>query len=513
MKYKSFISDLHVNLHPDQMESLNKWYQHMRKVSDFFTIAYYPYHMVVNKNGFKSEEEIDYKLMESQWKTIENFLIDKSKTDNYINFLGFEWQGTGEDGDHNIYFKDDMGDILLKPRYEDLVEVYSGKDVIGIPHHLAYSLGNRGKNWDTHNEKFSPIAEIYSHHGSSESDETNLKMDRHQHMGPRVDGGTVVDGLNRGIHIGIIASGDNHEVPALVKHGRAGVWAETYSKDSIWDAINKRRTFGFTDSKIITWMEVADQPMGSIVSSNKSAELMKIKVKANSSIERIELYKNGKLDQIKLVKDLVKKNDSDQIRFKFKLECGWGPDTNMFPEHTSKEWHGELKTNGKILGIESVYNSFENDSEIKDVHDATFSATSHQPTRKDGWMRDYSLKNEGFIFEIESSIDDSISIIINGLEKKYSVSELLEGSHLIVFENEAKKLVQEKSGLTEFYRSDSWYHNAYKAKLYCAALSNEYEIDASFELIPTKKEENYFVKVIQEDGQTGWTSPIWLSSK
>lgn len=107
-------------------------------------------------------------------------LIDRLElTPARIEAMGYEWQGSGLDGDHNVFFLHNNGKQEHPMRYQDLAAAYEGQEVIGIPHHLAYQPGSRGKNWDTHNETFSPIAEIYSSHGSSENDDGPLSMDRH----------------------------------------------------------------------------------------------------------------------------------------------------------------------------------------------------------------------------------------------------------------------------------------------------------------------------------------------
>ena len=206
---------------------------------------------------------------------------------------------------------------------------------IGIPHHLAYSLGNRGKNWDTHDESFSPVAEIFSHHGSSERDATSIPMERHIHMGPRVDGTSVVAGLKRGKHFGLICSGDNHEVPAMVKYGRAGVWADDYSKDAIWDALTSRRTFGFTGSRIDVWTEAEGHPLGSVFTTDAEEVELKVRAHANSKVERIELYRDGDLDDVHVVRWRAPEPSEDgTVRFKFRVEFGWGPNVKYFPEAT-----------------------------------------------------------------------------------------------------------------------------------------------------------------------------------
>ncbi|MGX7059837.1 DUF3604 domain-containing protein [Vagococcus humatus] len=515
MTYNSYITDLHLNLHPNQIDLLDKWYEHSKKVSDFFTIAYYPYHMIEVKNGYKTEEEIDFEKMHHQWGEIKKFLNKKNKEDNFISFLGYEWQGAGLDGDHNIYFQKDTGDILLPKRYEELVNSFKGREVIGIPHHLGYSVGNRGKNWLTHNEEFSPLVEIYSHHGSSEKDQTNLAMDRHIHMGPRVDGGTVLDGLKQGYHFGVIASGDNHEIPALVKNGRAGVWAESYTKESIWNAFKERRTFGFTDSRITVWTELEGHPMGSIISTNNKKSQMYVSIVANSCVERIELYKNTQLIDIYIPKSSCKeRSQKETVCFKFKLECGWGPNVKIFPNVYEKNWKGTLKTEGKIKSVESIFNSFDNTFNIStDQRTVDFNCKSQKNTDTDHWMRDGSMKNEGYIFEIEAPITSEIQIDLDGEKIIYSVLDILQKSHLFVFEKEARKLVKNLSDLQDFYRSDGWYHNAYKAKIYQGFVKEAYEVETYFEVVPPLiGEESYFVKVFQSDGQVAWGSPIWLKN-
>ena len=67
-----------------------------------------------------------------------------------------------------LFFLDNEQDMKHPMRYQELRDDYKDTEAIGIPHHVAYQLGSRGKNWATHDENFSPFAEIYSSHGCSE---------------------------------------------------------------------------------------------------------------------------------------------------------------------------------------------------------------------------------------------------------------------------------------------------------------------------------------------------------
>ena len=508
MDYQSYIADLHLNLHPDQLDELEGWFEHCERVSDFFTLAYYPYQMVELPGGFCTEQEIDSRLMREQWTRILSFLARREQEDGFVCFPGFEWQGTGEDGDHNVYFKT-AGDIELPARYQGLVETYRGQDAIGIPHHMAYSLGNRGKNWETHDESFSPVAEVFSHHGSSERDATSLPMERHIHMGPRVDGTSLVAGLKRGAHFGIICSGDNHEVPAMVKYGRAGVWASEYTKDALWDALISRRTFGFTGSRIDLWCEAEGHPIGSVFSTDSEEVELRVGVRANSRVERIELYRNGDLDDVHVLRWREPPADGT-VRFKFRVEFGWGPNVRYFPEFTEKIWEGTLVSPGRVVSVEPVFSSLENRHEVVDERTVAFVAKS-QKAGGTHWVRDSSMRTEGFVFELETPLSGTVVMEVCGARFSWPVRRILAGSFLEVFEDEAKELVRAACGMDAFYRSDAWYHNAYKIKVYQGFVADQYEVEDRFLLRPGADETSWFVKAVQADGQTAWASPIWIT--
>lgn len=521
--YTSFITDLHLNLHPGQIDELERWFEHCERVSDFFTLAYYPYHVVKVSDSFSTEAEIDPEPMREQWGRICDFLRNREESDGFVSLPGFEWQGTGEDGDHNVYFKTG-GDIELPARYQQLVEDYRGQDVIGIPHHLAYSLGNRGKNWATHDETFSPFVETFSHHGSSERGETSIPMERHIHMGPRVDETSVVAGIKRGYHFGIICSGDNHEVPAMVRYGRAGVWAADYSKDAIWDALVSRRVYGFTGPRVDVYAEAEGHPLGSVFSTASDEVAIDVRAAAASKVERIELYRDGDLADVRVVPwpelgaagtpgaaDAVASAGAT-VRFKFRVEFGWGPNVKYFPEATSKLWQGSLETEGRVVSIEPVFSSFENRFEVVGKRRVEFTAKS-QKTSGTHWMGDSAMRTEGFVFELEAPVDGDVRLSVSGRDFAWPVRKILAGSFLEVFEDEAKRLVEQAGHPAEFYRSDAWYHNAYKLKVHQGFLADQYEVATSFSVRTEAREHSWFAKVVQADGQTAWASPIWITKE
>jgi predicted DNA-binding protein with PD1-like motif len=118
-----------------------------------------------------------------------------------------------EHGDHNIYYKETTDEIIRAATLEDMrVQLRhlarQGRQSFLIPHHIGYRRGFRGINWADFTSEFSPVVEILSMHGLSESDEAPYP---YLHvMGPRDSRSTMQHGLSIGNIFGVIGSSDHH---------------------------------------------------------------------------------------------------------------------------------------------------------------------------------------------------------------------------------------------------------------------------------------------------------------
>ena len=510
-KYDILFTDLHSNVHHNQIDELDMWYKQAQEVLDFWAIAYYPYYMRKEEGAMPVEDIYDMDIVQKDWQAIKKYL-NEQKDNGYPVFLGYEWQGAGLDGDHNVFFKDD-GDLINPMRYEDLCKQLVDA-ALAIPHHLAYTLGHRGKNWQTHNEERSPFAEIYSSHGSSESGYTDIHMNRHIHMGPRTGGTSVVDGLKAGHEVGIIASGDNHVVPGMYGHGYAAVLATENNKDAIWDALKKRRVYGVSHNKILLNYEVDEHIMGSSFDTDKQSFTHQVDVEAGDKISRIELIKDGDVletyaHNLSAAESLPV--DTDQVTFKFKIEFGWGPDTRIFEDITSKIWEGQVRTEGEILSVEKCWTSPNQKVNELTENMCDFTLESHKSSQTGKWMGPSPVTTEGFIFEMKAPIDSTVTFDIDGKTYEKTVRDILDNTDLFVQYDEAKQLVKERFGLTDYYRSDPFYHNAYKVRLLKGSTEKEYKTYVTFDVKQDVGKSFYYVKAIQRDGAVAWSSPIWIN--
>ena len=510
MKYKYLITDFQTNIHHEQMNQLEEWYEQAKEMLDFWPIAYYPYYLRKDETGIFLEDIHTMDKVQEDWKKINEFVKVKNKENkDFPIFSGYEWQGAGLDGDHNVFFKNE-GPLVNPMRYSELYEELKEKDAIAIPHHLAYSLFHRGKNWETHIDEFSPFAEIYSSHGSSESGDTDIHMSRHIHMGPRTGGTSVFDGLKKGNKVGIIASGDNHVVAAQYGHGFAGVLAENNTPKSIWDAILKRRVYGMTSGRVELLYEINENVMGSEFQTVDDKLKHHIKVETQEAIDRIVIYKNGKPHfTYNHGEKWMNEELADIVKFKFKIEFGWGPDLKIYPDIQKKEWIGTLNTSGKICSIEKCWTSIGQWINKVDDNSCEFGLTTRKTTQSGKWMGPSPVTTEGFVFEIEADINSKVILEVDGQKFEKSVRELLDNTSLIVFLDEAKALAKERFGFDDYYRSDPFYHNAYKVRLMKAKPEIAYKIDKEV-MLDFDNDSYYLAKVYCTDGSVAWSSPIWV---
>lgn len=507
-KYKVLWTDMHSNLHHNQINELPKWLEQMKKTMDFWPIAYYPYGMQKHESGLSVEDKFNDDEINQDWEILRE-AANQANSDGFPMFMGYEWQGAGLDGDHNVFFKDNHQFMQYPLRYEELKEAYKNKDVIAIPHHLAYQLGHRGKNWETQDDQFSPFAEIYSSHGSSENDATCIGMDRHIHMGPRTGMTAVERGWEKGHRFGVIASGDNHSCPAVYGFGYCAVLAKSNRKEDIWDAFINRRVYGVSKERMLIDYSIDDTIMGGQVVASSNSKLH-LDVVGGNAIDRIEIIKDNIVEKmIPHTSTWEKRKLEGKIRFKFQLELGWGPDRRIFPNIESKKWKGSLYTSGKLISIEKCWSNF--GQELINVTDNSceFDITSYKTTASGKWMGPSAVTTEGFIFEIEDEINSSVQLNIDGKSYNLKIKDLLYSSQIIPLLDEVNELLKERYNFNKFYRSDSWWHNCYKIKIGQAVPEIGYHVILD-ENIDTTDCENVRIRIWQKNGGVAWVSPIFI---
>ena len=168
-------------------------------------------------------------------------------------------------------------------------------------------------------------------------------------MSPGTSATTWQAALDKGYRIGAIASNDGPGLPGSWGKGLAGVWADSLTREDVYEALKERRTYGVTGDRIRLQFRVNGAPMGSLISRADSAEIS-YRIRCPDALDRIELVHNG------LQKDSYyhpdRKVKGGKGNYSIRVDFGWGPERHFgFPENLTR-WTGSLKlAGGRLMGV------------------------------------------------------------------------------------------------------------------------------------------------------------------
>ncbi|MCD6465250.1 DUF3604 domain-containing protein [Candidatus Bathyarchaeota archaeon] len=524
--YSIFWGDTHTNVHgedmyypPLTMERLRRIINAAREHLDFFAIAYYPF-IWYSINGLIIESYKHRKRFDEEWKLVQKAIKEANEPGKFVTFLGYEWHSR-KYGDHNVYYLRDDGPLDFSETLEELYENLRRNDGIAIPHHTGYQVGERGKNWDFHDEELSPMAEIYSSHGSSESIDAPIPLYSNLSMGPGTSGGMLQDGLNRGRKFGIIASGDNHnDFPGVWGNGLAAVFAKELTRKALWEAMKKRRVYGVTGDRIKLYFSINGHIMGEAFESDKPINIG-IEVTGSDAIDRVQIIRDGRViyTYSHAEKWAIPKGE-EVVRAKIRVQAGWGPASRYGLKNLkSREMRGTFSvSSGEIVSVEPCFTYFGQKIELLNPQKCCFKFTV-QPRRRSlasVIAQHHRVGVQGAVFEVEMPLKGMISIRVDGKTIDFTLSEALEEERIIAFREEAEKLIFEQFGLKpdNIENHDTFWHNAWKLKISRAIPFEGYHASISYlDESVQKGGHYYYVRAMQSNGQMAWSSPIWVKVK
>jgi hypothetical protein len=232
------------------------------------------------------------------------------------------------------------------PQLQQLQQMARQSGAICVPHHIGYAPGYRGLDWRYFDETVSPLVEIYSLHGCSESEEAPYPM-LHD-MGPRSWQSTAAAGWAAGHRFGVIASTDHHGgYPGSHGDGRVAVLASRLTRDAVWGALLERRVYAVTGDKIDARLWVDDAEIGSLVKSPDQRHL-RVRVQGSAALDRVELLKNDRVCQRFF--PAVVEPDETLDRYRLRLTWGWGRKDEVI------SWQARLQlSDGAIRQVESCF--------------------------------------------------------------------------------------------------------------------------------------------------------------
>jgi len=510
--YNVYWGDSHLNIRVHQMEECEKGFEQARAHLDFFPVAYYPF--AYEDTELRIETVRNRPEFLAHWERIIEAVHEYNESGRFITFPGYEWHGNRKKwGDHNIYFPDpDNAPLLDTWELPDLFGQIRELGGMAIPHHTGYQVGQRGKDWSFHDDDITPFTELYSGHGSSERAFGTLPMEGNHNMGPRVAGGSAVEGLNRGYRLGLIASGDNHGLyPGLYGKGLMGVVAPELTREALWKAFFQRRVYGVSGDRILLRFSSKDGEMGSVVpvSRDEPAEFQ-FSVTGNDEIERVELIKNGKIiDEIPHADRWRFPGPDDRVRWKMRIETGWGPSREHGFSRDEYIWKCGFE-GPEILGIEECFAVPGNKTEKMDTNACEW--RNRIPLREGGFRGAFNVK-QSVVIEYRGTSEEMITVRGNNLEAEHNSREFARGPKLL-YDFEASRLFAEETFEIDFAtieNHDVIYHTSDKMRIMRALPEQAWTLNGSFTDTGERTEKDYYyIRVRQTNGHMAWSSPIWI---
>ena len=486
---------------------------------DFYAAAYYTAQAgAFREGGHLAESDQPHALvlegwkprerLEKEWAEVEDATRAMNDPGRFVTFPGYEWQGDGSSGDHNVYARAE-GTLPLF-HVETIEELYArlkGIEALAIPHHTAYRPGVRGRDWGVYDEALSPFCEIYSVHGCSEVDDEWVGMRQNAHMGPNLYPGTWQAALDRGYHIGCVCSTDNWgEMPGCYGHGRMAVLATELTREALWDAFKARRVYGVTGDRIALDFRVNGADMGRIISSG-GRRTIRVRVTGSDELDRVELLRNGRVIATHCHQGTwTMPKAGARSAYKMRVEAGWGPRPNEL-NVPDREWQGAFRLEGgTLLGVEPCWVSLGQGRPQIRGSDARFAM------RSAGGQLRFRNQNAN-VFAFEAAPETVLSVRINELEEAGTVADFAAGSRVMWFRDACIRMLHETAGIVPGSpeRNDIYHHVAYKVKLHRPVPESAYTVQCEWEDDePLDGEIHYRVRVEQRNAQRAWSSPVWV---
>lgn len=446
-----------------------------------------------------------------QWAEVQEATRAADAPGAFVTFPGYEWQGDGTGGDHNVIFRREGHEIVRVLTLPELYAALQGVDAIAIPHHTAYQPGYRGRDWSVHDERLSPFTEIYSVHGSSETDDEWIGLRVNAKMGPGVAGGTYQEALERGLHLGAVCSTDGTgRFPGTYGWGLMACLAPELTRAALWEAFAERRVYGVTGDRIALDLRVDGAPMGSRIHGRGPREVY-VAVEGLDALDRVEVLRGSRVIHTHAHQGTWEApHAGERSRFRMRIEPGWGPFASEVGPQPPREWRGRLAlpSGGRLRGWWPCWLGGQSAPVMSDTS-AEFSLVVAQAAPGETSRR----LGTANVFEFEARPEDPVELEIGGLTVRAMAGELCRGSRVLWDRPEAERLLRERFGLAieELERPGLSRHLAYKAKVHRAI--PEASFATSFTLVddePLVGETSYRVRVEQRNGQRAWSSPIWV---
>jgi hypothetical protein len=263
----NLIGDIHVHTsYSDGDESPDFALHYARDVSKLDFCCLTDHSEVIASDSFKG---LDY------YKSLPGMYDHPGK---FCVLYGYEW--TNPEYVHRCVYSTDNSIPFLPAsdaanyHIEDFWKKLDGYNVITVPHHV---MAHSSRIWWKYvNPEMEPLVEFYSKWGLS------LMVGNPRPVINTKNDNAIFKAFNAGLHYGLLANTDTHSSrPAshlmeqrpnallYSQPGTTGVWAGSHTRESIFDALKRRRCYGMTGTKVGLMFAVNGSIMGTDIEASE----------------------------------------------------------------------------------------------------------------------------------------------------------------------------------------------------------------------------------------------------
>ena len=200
-----------------------------------------------------------------------------------------------------VYYRDADGDMLRGVRdgeltREELRRWLARDDLILVPHDTNI-LSSGADFLAMEPEDMVPLIQVY---GRSSSCAEYMGDPLARMLGDDCEGGHWQDALKRGARMGCIACSDDHGGYGGMPNGQpfpygcpgiTGVWAESNTREAVFDALKARRCYGFMGGRISVDFRVSGHYMGEEITLDGDPALY-YRIEADAPVSSVTVVKN-----------------------------------------------------------------------------------------------------------------------------------------------------------------------------------------------------------------------------
>jgi hypothetical protein len=244
------------------------------------------------------------------WKTLVKSCDRFNDPDTFATVYG--WEQSSDNGHVNFYFTDaehpmNPNNFNYPTEPEKYIEILPYDNFIAIPHHtnaVSYALRDDGSHywgaypWGKPRDSYLRQIEVMQSRGSFEREDPPAGW-RAEY---RNNQGSAQVALAKGHKIGFIGGTDNHTgYPSLMSHGVPGkenrvswiytcAWIRKRTRQSVYDAVYDRHTWGCWDTRAIVLFEIESAMQGDELKLSGSQKLSaRIKMSVEAPLDVLEI--------------------------------------------------------------------------------------------------------------------------------------------------------------------------------------------------------------------------------